>query len=106
MTDLSPLRDSNPLYSTTWRLTLGWWLKSANQGRFGNPLDANGPPLSFGALSRVAHFKANHRKLALTGDGKNSLVGIVSSAIRMTPAARIPTSRCGSRARRCVAAGQ
>jgi hypothetical protein len=80
MTDLSPLRDSNPLYSTTWRLTLGWWLKSANQGRFGNPLDANGPPLSFGALSRVAHFKANHRKLALTGDGKNSLVGIVSSA--------------------------
>ena len=80
MTDLSPLRDSNPLYSTTWRLTLGWWLKPANQGRFGNPLDANGPPLSFGALSRVAHFKANHRKLALTGDGKDSLVGIVSSA--------------------------
>jgi PLD-like domain len=80
MTDLSRLRDSNPLYSTTWRLTLGWWLEPANKGGFDNPLDANGPTLSFGALSRIAHFKANHRKIALTGDGKGSLLGIVSSA--------------------------
>ena len=79
MTDLTRLRDSNPLYSATWRLALGWWLKPSNRGRFGNPLDANGPTLSFGALSRMPHFKANHRKLALTGNGKGSLVGIVSS---------------------------
>jgi hypothetical protein len=79
MTDLTRLRDSNPVYSTSWRLALGWWLKPSNHGRFGNPLDANGPALSFGALSRIPHFKANHRKLALTGDGKGSLVGIVSS---------------------------
>jgi hypothetical protein len=79
LTDLVQLRDSNPLYSATWRLALGWWLKPANRGAFGNPLDANGPTLSFGALSRIPHFKANHRKLALTGDGMGSLVGIVSS---------------------------
>lgn len=79
MTDLLRLRDPNPLYSATWRLTLGWWLKPSNRGRFANPLDANGPSLSFGALSRLPHFKANHRKLAITGDGKGSLVGIVSS---------------------------
>jgi hypothetical protein len=79
MTDLTRLRDSNPLYSATWRLALGWWLKPSNRGRFGNPLDADGPTLSFGALSRMPHFKANHRKLALTGNGKGSLVGIVSS---------------------------
>ena len=79
MTDLMPLRDSNPLYSATWRMALGWWLKPANRGRFGNPLDSNGPALSFGALSRLPHFKANHRKLALTGDGRGSLAGIVSS---------------------------
>jgi PLD-like domain len=79
MTDLTQLRDSNPLYSATWRMALGWWLKPTNRGAFGNPLDANGPTLSFGALSRIPHFKANHRKLALTGDGQGSLVGIVSS---------------------------
>ena len=79
MTDLMRLRDPNPLYSATWRMTLGWWLKPSSSGRFPNPLDAGGPSLSFGALSRIAHFKANHRKLVLTGDGEGSLRGIVSS---------------------------
>jgi hypothetical protein len=79
MTDLLRLRDPNPLYSSTWRMLLGWWLKPSSSGRMANLLDANGPSLSFGALSRLPHFKANHRKLVLTGDGKGSLVGIVSS---------------------------
>lgn len=79
MTDLLQLRDSNPLYSTTWRLALGWWLKPTTRGSFNNPLDANGPRLSFGALSRIPHFKANHRKVVLTGDGQGSLVGLISS---------------------------
>ena len=79
MMDLDLLRDSNPLYSTTWRLTMGWWLKATNRGRFSNPLDAKGPTLSFGALTRIPHFKADHRKVALTGDGAGSLIGIVSS---------------------------
>jgi hypothetical protein len=79
MMDLDPLRDSNPLYSATWRLTVGWWLKATSSGRFSNPLDANGPTLSLGALTRIPHFKADHRKVALTGDGGGSLIGIVSS---------------------------
>ena len=79
MMDLDRLRDSNPLYSTTWRLSVGWWLKATNHGRWANPLDANGPTLSLGALSRLPHFKADHRKVALTGDGRGSLIGIVSS---------------------------
>jgi len=79
MMDLDRLRDSNPVYSTTWRLSLGWWLKATTRGSWSNPLDARGPDLSFGALSRIAHFKADHRKVALTGDGAGSLVGIVSS---------------------------
>ena len=79
MTKLDPLRDSNPAYSTSWRLLLGWWLKATNRGRWPNPLNDAGPTLSFGALSRIPHFKANHRKVALTGDGAGSLVGIISS---------------------------
>jgi hypothetical protein len=80
MTDLLQLRDPNPLYSATWRLTLGWWLGPAMRGNFSNPLDAKGPALSFGALSRIPHFKANHRKVLLTGDGQGSLIGLVSSS--------------------------
>ncbi|HXC59127.1 MAG TPA: phospholipase D-like domain-containing protein [Steroidobacteraceae bacterium] len=79
MMDLDRLRDSNLLYSTTWRLSLGWWLKATTRGSWSNPLDAKGPALSFGALSRLPHFKADHRKVALTGDGAGSLVGIISS---------------------------
>jgi PLD-like domain len=80
VTRLNPLRDSNPIYSTSWRLALGWWLKPGVNGRWSNPLDAAGPDLSLSALTRIPHFKANHRKLALTGDGKGSLVGIIGSA--------------------------
>ena len=79
MTRLDPLRDSNPVYSTTWRMLLGWWLKATNRGRWPNALDGAGPTVSFGALSRIPHFKANHRKVLITGDGAGSLLGIISS---------------------------
>lgn len=80
VTDLLPLRDSNPLYSTTWRLLLGWWLRPGVNGHFTNPLDATGPELTLGALTRIPHFKANHRKVALTSTAEGTLRGIVSSA--------------------------
>ncbi|MEO8309318.1 MAG: phospholipase D-like domain-containing protein [Pseudomonadota bacterium] len=78
--DLDPLRDSNPLYSAPWRLLARWWLKPGVNGAWFNPLAADGPPLTLGSLLRVPNFKADHRKLLLTGDGAGSLVGIVSSA--------------------------
>jgi phosphatidylserine/phosphatidylglycerophosphate/cardiolipin synthase-like enzyme len=80
VTRLNPLRDSNPLYSTTWRLLAGWWLKPGVNGAWSNPLDKAGPKLTLGALLRLPNFKANHRKVALTGDGTGSLLGIVGSA--------------------------
>lgn len=79
VTRLDRLRDSNPVYSATWRLLLGWWLRDDGEGRWNNPLDGAGPPLRLGALTRLPNFKANHRKLVLTGDGAGSLRGIVSS---------------------------
>jgi PLD-like domain len=80
VTNLDPLRDSNALYSAAWRLLLGWWVRPGVNGIWGNPLDADGPALTLGAISRLPHFKANHRKLAITGDGNNSFVGIIGSA--------------------------
>lgn len=80
VTRLGPLRDSNPLYSATWRMLLAWWLPRRGEGGFDNVLDAAGPDLPPGALLTLPNFKANHRKVVLTGDGAGSLVGIVSSA--------------------------
>jgi hypothetical protein len=79
-TRLDPLRDSNPLYSTPWRMLGGPWLPTGGAGRIPNPLDAQGPPIRLGALLRLPNFKANHRKVVLTGDGAGSLIGIIASA--------------------------
>ena len=76
---LEPLRDSNPVYSAAWRLLAGWWMKPEGAGSWTNLLDAEGPDVKFGALLRIPHFKANHRKLAITATASGTLRGIVSS---------------------------
>ncbi len=79
VTQLDPLRDSNPVYSTTWRLLAGWWLKPGAKGSWSNQLDAAGPEVSLGALLRIPQFKADHRKVAITATSSGVLRGIVSS---------------------------
>lgn len=79
VTDLDPLRDSNPLYGSLWRLAFKWWLAPDAQGGWGNPLDAAGPSLPLAALLRIPQAKAAHRRVLLTGDGNGSLVGLVGS---------------------------
>jgi hypothetical protein len=79
VTKLEPLRDSNPVYSASWRLLAGWWLKSGGDGGWTNRLDAGGPDVRLGALLRIPNFKANHRKVALTATADGTLRGIVSS---------------------------
>jgi hypothetical protein len=76
---LEPLRDSNPVYSAAWRLLAGWWMKPEGAGSWKNLLDAAGPDVKLGALLRIPHFKANHRKLAITATDSGMLRGIVSS---------------------------
>jgi PLD-like domain len=77
---LDTLRDSNSLYSAAWRLLFSWWARPSHTGHFANPLDARGPSLPLAAVLRIPNFKADHRKVAITGDGAGSLVGIVGSA--------------------------
>lgn len=79
VTDLQPLRDSNPVYSSAWRLLAGWWLPRGGEGGMSNMLDAAGPDVKLGALLRIPNFKANHRKVAITGTASGGLAGIVSS---------------------------
>jgi HKD family nuclease len=67
------------VYSAAWRLLAGWWMKPEGAGTWNNLLDAEGPDVKLGALLRVPHFKANHRKLAITATASGALRGLVSS---------------------------
>jgi len=79
--DLDSLRDSNPIYSSLWRLTMKWWSgDGAGEASLPNPLDAGPDLVSFGAWARLLNFKANHRKVIIGDDGKGGITGIVTSA--------------------------
>ncbi|MFN3188458.1 MAG: phospholipase D-like domain-containing protein [Candidatus Paceibacteria bacterium] len=80
-TDLTTLRDSNPLYSALWRTALrfvpnigGNWLP--------NPFDPNHEKATLSAYLSAFNFKANHRKLLLTDyqvDGVRSWRTLITS---------------------------
>lgn len=62
ITDLKPLRDSNPLYSALWRTGLQWFNNNTKEGWLPNPLDAKSPDLTIRTYLKMLNFKANHRK--------------------------------------------
>ena len=62
---LDALRDSNPLYSGLWRLTLRWW---------------DAPRVPLGVATRRLNFKADERKLVIADDGRGAFVAVVASA--------------------------
>ncbi|HEV7609422.1 MAG TPA: phospholipase D-like domain-containing protein [Steroidobacteraceae bacterium] len=79
--DLDALRDSNPIYSAFWRLTMKWWSgDGSGDANLPNPLDAGPDRVSFGAWARLLNFKADHRKVIIGDDGKGGMTGIVTSA--------------------------
>ncbi|HLA72568.1 MAG TPA: phospholipase D-like domain-containing protein [Steroidobacteraceae bacterium] len=79
--DLDGLRDSNPIYSAFWRLTMKWWSGDGKGDAWlPNPLDSGPDQVSFGAWARLLNFKANHRKVLIGDDGRGGITGIVTSA--------------------------
>jgi phosphatidylserine/phosphatidylglycerophosphate/cardiolipin synthase-like enzyme len=67
-TRLSTLRDSNPLFSAGWRMTVGW-LGTAGPGWLPHPLSSTGPKVTARGYLKLLNFKANHRKLIVTDKG-------------------------------------
>jgi phosphatidylserine/phosphatidylglycerophosphate/cardiolipin synthase-like enzyme len=63
ITNLTPLRDSNPLYSTLWRLLLRWIPE--HDHLLPHPFDSEAENVSLASGLRLLNFKANHRKVAL-----------------------------------------
>jgi phosphatidylserine/phosphatidylglycerophosphate/cardiolipin synthase-like enzyme len=82
-TDLDELRDSNPLYSSLWRMFLQWWGNSPDGGSMMNPFvnaDAGGQPITLRSWLALLNFKANHRKVIVADRSDGTLTALVTSA--------------------------
>lgn len=64
-TDLKPLRDSNPLYSSLYRSYLQWFTPST-ASYMKNVLRPQGPDVNIGSYIEMLNFKANHRKTVMS----------------------------------------
>ena len=73
-TDLSKLRDSNPVYSGFYRTYFQWLGTSENQWLV-NALRPQGPEVNIRSYLTMLNFKANHRKLII-----NEKNGLITSA--------------------------
>jgi hypothetical protein len=71
ITELRPLRDSNPMYSAVWRTLFQWWGNTDTSGWLPNPLHAESPHLSTRTYLAMLNYKANHRKVVVTDSLKN-----------------------------------
>ncbi|RUO26905.1 phospholipase [Aliidiomarina minuta] len=76
ITDLTRLRDSNPLYSAFWRPFIQPFGNSEG-GILPNPFGEG--RVSLRSYLKLLNFKANHRKLVIT-DNNNQLTALVTSA--------------------------
>jgi len=77
VTDLSRLRDSNPIYSFFWRFLIKPFGNS-ERGFLPSPFDPRGK-VTLRSYLALLNFKANHRKVLISDDG-DELVGLVTSA--------------------------
>ncbi|MBP9757954.1 MAG: phospholipase [Candidatus Pacebacteria bacterium] len=78
-TDLSKLRDSNPIFSGLWRLALQW-IPTGVPAYLPNVLDPSKEKLSLRPYLATLNFKANHRKVLVADNAGRELISIVSSA--------------------------
>jgi phosphatidylserine/phosphatidylglycerophosphate/cardiolipin synthase-like enzyme len=75
VTDLKPLRDSNPVYSPLWRTFFQWFGNSKKEGYLPNPFDSSGQKLSLRTYLALLNYKANHRKVVLSDYDKDGRIG-------------------------------
>src|SRR5262245_40842253 len=80
VTDLEPLRDSNPAYSALWRMFGQWWGNAPGKGSMPNPFDTEPATVTLRSWLTLANFKANHRKLIVADRADETMVGLITSA--------------------------
>jgi len=78
ITDMTKMRDSNPLYSSFWRTYLQWF-GTKGKGWIKHPLGNAKQKITFRSLLKVFNAKANHRKIIIADKG-DKIVSLVTSA--------------------------
>lgn len=76
-TRLPALRDSNPLWSSVWRVCCQWLGNSPDRGWLPNALGTG--KVTLRSYLTLANFRANHRKTLIVDEGER-LRGLVTSA--------------------------
>ena len=100
VTDLEPLRDSNPLYSSLWRMLLQWWGNSASGGGTMQSVHQRRLEDHAAQLARAAELQGESSQADRRGSrGRHAARRWSPRRIRTTRAARTRTSRCASPAR-------
>lgn len=79
VTDLTELRDSNPIYSVLWRTFLQWFGNSDTKGFLVNPFEHEGHLVTVRSYLTLLNFKANHRKLVVADAGDDVAVLVTSA---------------------------
>jgi phosphatidylserine/phosphatidylglycerophosphate/cardiolipin synthase-like enzyme len=80
VTNLEQLRDSNPGYSSLWRMLVQWLGNSADGGRMLDPFSGDSAGITLRSWLALLNFKANHRKLIVADRQDGSLTALVTSA--------------------------
>ncbi|SDS87912.1 Phosphatidylserine/phosphatidylglycerophosphate/cardiolipin synthase [Paenibacillaceae bacterium GAS479] len=65
VTDVDPLRDSNPLYTAGWRMTASWFGQEG-RGWLPNKMATGAPDMTLRSYLKLLNAKANHRKVLIT----------------------------------------
>ncbi len=78
ITDLTKLRDSNPIYSGFWRSYIQWF-DTKGSGWISHPFDNQKNQITLRSALKVLNFKANHRKI-LMSDDDDQMVSLITSA--------------------------
>jgi len=83
-TDLNRLSASNRIFSPYWSLAekalrLGLIENWSMAPRLKNPFEKDGPEISLIQFGRLLRFKANHRKVAVTGSSRYGLEMLIGS---------------------------
>lgn len=76
--NLEPLRDSNPVYSTFYRMFIIWFGNNDEGGIMSNPFNPQ-KDITIRSYLKMANFKANHRKV-ITANSGDEFVTIITSA--------------------------
>ena len=77
--DLNMLRDSNPVYSSLWRIFFIWFGNNPHGGLLTHPFNSE-YKVTIRSYLKLLNFKANHRKVAIADDGDGNWVSWISSA--------------------------